>query len=113
MILGTLAVIGFVAGDTTCNGATNLSSPSGVASTSSFCGHADGFLGVSFAVLVIGALMLAVGSMVLPVLRDRDARRAAAEQRAAAPSVTAAEPSEAETEAAQLAEAEQDRPPEP
>jgi hypothetical protein len=83
MILGALATIGFVAGDSTCNGATNLSSPSGGPTTGSFCGHAHGLLTVSFIVLVIGALLVTVGSLVLPILRDRDARQAAAKSPAA------------------------------
>lgn len=93
MILGAVAIIGFVAGDSTCNAATNLSSPGGVPSTGtgSFCGHAEGLLGASFAVLVVGALLLTWGAMVMPTLRARDARRAAA-----APPVAAStdEPSE-------------------
>ncbi|HEY1829525.1 MAG TPA: hypothetical protein VGG38_04685 [Acidimicrobiales bacterium] len=77
MILGLIITIGFVAGDTTCNAATNLSNPVGAAG-SSFCGHADGFEALGFIILVLGAGMLVFGSMILPTLRTRDARIAAA-----------------------------------
>jgi Sec-independent protein translocase protein TatA len=76
MVLGALATIGLVAGDTSCNAATNPYATGGVA-PAGFCGHEQGFLGVSFFVLVAGAAMVVMGTMVLPTLRERDARAAA------------------------------------
>ncbi len=76
MVLGALATIGFVAGDTSCNAATTIS-PAGGSSAAGFCGHEQGFLTGSFVILVVGAVLVALGSMVLPTLRERDARLAA------------------------------------
>ena len=76
MIIGLVATIALVASDSGCNAATNLSSPGGGPTSGSFCGHAHGFLTVSFLTLVAGAGLLAIGSMILPTLRQRDARRA-------------------------------------
>jgi hypothetical protein len=98
MILGLIITIGFVAGDTTCNAATNLSNPVGAAG-SSFCGHAEGFEALGFIILVVGACMLVFGSMILPTLRARDARLAeAARAAAAAAEPIAGEPAELEVE---------------
>lgn len=84
MVLGVLATIGLVAGDSSCNAATNLSDAGGVPAPG-FCGHVAGFEAVSFSVLVLGALLVAFGSMVLPTLRERDARRAIAPDHAGSP----------------------------
>jgi hypothetical protein len=98
MILGLIITIGFVAGDTTCNAATNLSNPVG-APGSSFCGHADGFEALGFIILVLGAGMLVFGSMILPTLRARDARVAeTARTAAAAAESIAGEPADPEVE---------------
>jgi len=78
MALGALATIGLVAGDTSCNAATNPSA-TGTVAPAGFCGHEGGFLGFSFFVLVVGAVMVVVGTMVLPTLRERDARVGARE----------------------------------
>ena len=48
----------------------------GSPSTSSFCGHRHGFLTISFLTLIAGAILLLIGTMVLPTLRSRDARLA-------------------------------------
>jgi len=81
MVLGTIATIGFVATDSGCNSATNPSvvyggQITGSPSTSSFCGHRHGFLTISFLTLIAGAILLLIGTMVLPTLRSRDARLA-------------------------------------
>ncbi len=76
-VLGAIATIAFVASDSSCNSATNLSSGVGVAQAG-FCGHVQGFETGGFVILAAGAVLLALGSLILPVLRDRDARRAAA-----------------------------------
>ncbi len=81
MIVGTIATIGFVATDSSCNSVTNPAlvyggQVAGSPSTSSFCGHRHGFLTISFLTLVAGAILLLIGTMVLPTLRSRDARLA-------------------------------------
>jgi hypothetical protein len=103
MVLGIAVTIGFVAGDSGCNAVTNQSvifgGPVNVAPTSgSFCGHAGGFLGISFATVVLGAMLIALGAMVLPTLRARDARLA--REQAAVAAAVAAE-AEAQAQAAE------------
>ncbi|MGP0029364.1 MAG: hypothetical protein ACLPVF_02535 [Acidimicrobiales bacterium] len=76
LVAGVIATVAFVATDSGCNAATNLNSPGGIPTRGAFCGHEGGFLGISFVTLVVGAVLIGLGGMVLPTLRDRDARRA-------------------------------------
>ena len=78
MILGAIATIGFVAGDSSCNSGTMLNGSAPLAA--GFCGHAHGLLTASFLVLVLGAVLLTFGTMIIPTLRERDARRDAVNQ---------------------------------
>jgi hypothetical protein len=99
MVLGVAVTIGFVAGDSSCNAVTNQSvifgAPVNVAPTGgSFCAHEGGFLGISFATVVLGAFLIAWGAMVIPTVRARDARLAR-EQAAVAAAVAAAEADDA------------------
>jgi hypothetical protein len=75
MVIGLVGTIVLVATDSSCNSVTSLQG--GSVAGSGFCGHAHGLLSASFIVLVVGALLLAVGALVLPTLRTRDARQAA------------------------------------
>jgi hypothetical protein len=93
MVLGIAVTIAFVAGDSGCNAVTNqqviFGAPVSVGSSGgSFCGHAGGFLGISFSTVVLGAILIAWGAMVVPTLRARDARLAR-EQAAIAAAVAA------------------------
>ncbi len=90
LVVGFIATIGFVASDSGCNAATNLSVPGGAPTNGSFCGHEHGFLTISFLTLIAGAVLIGIGSMVLPTLRERDAR--IARQKAEAAARAAAEP---------------------
>jgi hypothetical protein len=99
MVIGVAVTIAFVAGDSGCNAVTNQSvifgAPVSVGSRGgSFCGHAGGFLAISFTTLVIGAICVGMGAMVLPTLRARDARLAR-ERAAAAAAVESAASAEA------------------
>jgi hypothetical protein len=99
MVLGVAVTIAFVAGDSGCNAVTNQSvifgGPVSIGSSGgSFCGHAGGFLAISFTTLVLGAICIGMGAMVLPTLRARDARLAR-ERAAVATAVAAAEAAEA------------------
>ena len=80
MILGVIATIGFVAGDSTCNAATMQNGTAVLAPTGSYCSHSQGFLTASFLILVVGAVCVFLGGLVLPTLRERNARRDAALQ---------------------------------
>jgi hypothetical protein len=98
-VVGIIATIAFVASDSGCNAITNPTvlnggQITGTPATGSFCGHEHGFLTFSFLTLVLGAILIGIGSMVLPTLRTRDARLA--RERAAAPPP----PSEPESEPA-------------
>jgi hypothetical protein len=84
MILGVVIVIGFVAGDSSCNSNTSFGGTFSGPAPSGFCGHAHGFLAAGFIVLVAGAASLIFGSMVIPTLRQRDARMAEARRSMAA-----------------------------
>jgi hypothetical protein len=80
-VIGIIATIAFVAGDSGCNAITNPTvlnggQISGTPTTGSFCAHEGGFLTISFLTLVLGAVLIGLGSMVLPTLRTRDARLA-------------------------------------
>jgi hypothetical protein len=77
-VAGLLATIVLVATDTRCNAASNLTTMAGDTGSSGSCGGGHTFLTASYFVLVIGALLIAVGGLILPVIRDRNARRAAA-----------------------------------
>jgi hypothetical protein len=74
MILGVVVVIGFVAGDSSCNANSTLGGSATGPAPSGFCGHAGGFLAAGFVIVVTGAALLILGSMVIPTLRQRDAR---------------------------------------
>jgi hypothetical protein len=88
-VVGIIATIAFVAGDSSCNAATNFSNPSGTPTMGSFCGHEHGFLTISYLTLVLGAVLIGIGGMILPTLRARDARlaRVAVDAAKAAPPV--------------------------
>jgi uncharacterized membrane protein len=80
-VVGIIATIAFVAGDSSCNAATNPSilnggQVSGAPVSGSFCGHAHGFLTISYLILIVGAILIGIGAMILPTLRARDARMA-------------------------------------
>jgi hypothetical protein len=100
-VVGIIATIAFVAGDSSCNAATNPNilnggQVSGAPASGSFCGHAHGFLTISYLILIVGAILIGIGAMILPTLRARDARMArekaaVAAARAAAPAAAAAE----------------------
>jgi type II secretory pathway pseudopilin PulG len=62
---------------------------SGVPASGSFCGHAHGFLTISYLILIVGAILIGIGAMILPTLRARDARMAR-EQAAIAAALAAA-----------------------
>jgi len=93
-VVGIIATIAFVAGDSSCNAATNPSilnggQVSGAPASGSFCGHAHGFLTISYLILIVGAILIGIGAMILPTLRARDAR-VAREQAAVAARAAAA-----------------------
>jgi hypothetical protein len=99
-VVGTIATIAFVAGDSSCNAATNPSilnggQVSGAPTSGSFCGHAHGFLTISYLILIVGAILIGIGAMILPTLRARDAR-VAREQAAVTAALAAAEKAGAE-----------------
>jgi hypothetical protein len=80
-VVGIIATIAFVAGDSSCNAATNPDilnggQVSGAPASGSFCGHAHGFLTISYLILIVGAILIGIGAMILPTLRARDARMA-------------------------------------
>jgi hypothetical protein len=113
MVLGVAVTIAFVAGDSGCNSVTNQSvifgGPVRIGSSGgSFCGHAGGFLAISFTTLVLGAICIGMGAMVLPTLRARDARlsreRAAVAAAVAAPEAVEAPESPEEPGADESAE---------
>jgi hypothetical protein len=94
-VAGIIATIAFVAGDSSCNAATNPSilnggQVSGAPASGSLCGHAHGFLTISYLILIVGAILIGIGAMILPTLRARDARMAR-EHAAVAPALAAAE----------------------
>jgi len=98
-VVGIIATIAFVAGDSSCNAATNPSilnggQVSGAPASGSFCGHAHGFLTISYLILIIGAILIGIGAMILPTLRARDARMA--REQAAVDAALAAAEAEAE-----------------
>jgi hypothetical protein len=74
MILGVVVIIGFVAGDSSCNANSTLGASASGPAPNGFCAHANGFLAAGFVVLAAGAALLIFGSMVVPTLRQRDAR---------------------------------------
>jgi hypothetical protein len=80
-VVGIIATIAFVAGDSSCNAATNPNilnggQVAGTPASGSFCGHAHGFLTISYLILIVGAILIGIGAMILPTLRARDARMA-------------------------------------
>jgi hypothetical protein len=80
-LVGIIATIAFVAGDSSCNAATNPNilnggQVAGAPASGSFCGHAHGFLTISYLILIVGAILIGIGAMILPTLRARDARMA-------------------------------------
>jgi uncharacterized membrane protein len=80
-VVGIIATIAFVAGDSSCNAATNPNilnggQVTGAPASGSFCGHAHGFLTISYLILIVGAILIGIGAMILPTLRARDARMA-------------------------------------
>jgi uncharacterized membrane protein len=80
-VVGIIATIAFVAGDSSCNAATNPNilnggQVTGPPASGSFCGHAHGFLTISYLILIVGAILIGIGAMILPTLRARDARTA-------------------------------------
>jgi hypothetical protein len=88
-VVGIIATIACVAGDSSCNAATNPSilnggQVSGAPASGSFCGHAHGFLTISYLILIVGAILIGIGAMILPTLRARDARMAREQAAAAA-----------------------------
>ncbi len=102
-VVGIIATIAFVAGDSSCNAATNPNilnggQVSGAPASGSFCGHAHGFLTISYLILIVGAILIGIGAMILPTLRARDSRMAreqAAVAAALGASAAAAAPEEA------------------
>jgi uncharacterized membrane protein len=108
-VVGIIATIAFVAGDSSCNAATNPSilnggQVSGAPASGSFCGHAHGFLTISYVILIVGAILIGIGAMILPTLRARDARMA---REQAAVAARAAAAVAAELAAADVAGAEE------
>jgi hypothetical protein len=107
-VVGIVATIAFVASDSSCNAATNPNilnggQVSGAPASGSFCGHAHGFLTISYLILIVGAILIGIGAMILPTLRARDARMAreqAAVAAALAASAAAAAAEEAPTDEA-------------
>jgi uncharacterized membrane protein len=92
-VVGIIATIAFVAGDSSCNAATNPNilnggQVTGAPANGSFCGHAHGFLTISYLILIVGAILIGIGAMILPTLRARDAR--VARERAAIAATRAA-----------------------
>src|ERR1700722_9435278 len=80
-VVGIIATIAFVAGDSSCNAATNPNilnggQVAGAPASGLFCGHAHGFLTISYLILIVGAILIGIGAMILPTLRARDARMA-------------------------------------
>ena len=113
-VVGIIATIAFVAGDSSCNAATNPSilnggQVSGAPASGSFCGHAHGFLTISYLILMIGAILIGNGAMILPTLRARDARMA--REQAAVDAALAAAEAEAEAEEVATADATTTTPP--
>jgi hypothetical protein len=113
-VVGIIATIAFVAGDSSCNAATNPSilnggQVSGAPASGSFCGHAHGFLTISYLILIIGAILIGNGAMILPTLRARDARMA--REQAAVDAALAAAEAEAEAEEVATADATTTTPP--
>ena len=108
-VVGIIATIAFVAGDSSCNAATNPSilnggQVSGAQASGSFCGHAHGFLTISYLILIVGAILIGIGAMILPTLRARDARMAR-EQAAVDAALAAAAAEEAAADEAGAEEA--------
>jgi hypothetical protein len=105
-VVGIIATIAFVAGDSSCNAATNPNilnggQVGGAPTSGSFCGHAHGFLTISYVILIIGAILIGIGAMILPTLRARDARMAREQAAAgAARAAAASAPAPAADEAA-------------
>jgi hypothetical protein len=100
-VVGIIATIAFVAGDSSCNAATNPTilnggQVSGAPTSGSFCGHAHGFLTISYLILIVGAILIGIGAMILPTLRARDARMARERAAVAARAAAAAEEAGAE-----------------
>jgi hypothetical protein len=102
-VVGIIATIAFVAGDSSCNAATNPNilnggQVTGAPASGSFCGHAHGFLTISYLILIVGAILIGIGAMILPTLRARDTR--VAREQAAAAAARAAAAAAAEEAAA-------------
>jgi ABC-type enterobactin transport system permease subunit len=77
--IGVALTIILVATDSSCNAASNMSSLAGISGGSASCStEPHRFLDLSFVVMVVGAALIVVGGMFVPVLQQRDARRAAA-----------------------------------
>jgi hypothetical protein len=76
-VVGLVVTIILVVTDSSCNAASNLSNMAAGTTSTATCAEQHGGESLSFLVLVVGALMIVVGTMILPVLRDRNARRAA------------------------------------
>jgi hypothetical protein len=119
-VVGIIATIAFVAGDSSCNAATNPTilnggQVSGAPTAGSFCGHAHGFLTISYLILIVGAILIGIGAMILPTLRARDARmareRAAVAAALAAAAVQEAAADEAGAEEVATADAATTSPP--
>ena len=70
----------------------------GAPASGSFCGHAHGFLTISYLILIVGAILIGIGAMILPTLRARDAR--VARERAAVAATLAESPAPAAAEGA-------------
>jgi hypothetical protein len=109
-VVGIIATIAFVAGDSSCNAATNPNilnggQVSGAPASGSFCGHAHGLLTISYLILIVGAILIGIGAMILPTLRSRDAR--VARERAALAAARVAAAAAAEAAAADEAGAEE------
>jgi uncharacterized membrane protein len=102
-VVGIIATIAFVAGDSSCNAATNPNilnggQVAGAPASGSFCGHAHGFLTISYLILIVGAILIGIGAMILPTLRARDAR--VARDRATVAATLAESPAPAAAEGA-------------
>jgi uncharacterized membrane protein len=104
-VVGIIATIAFVAGDSSCNAATNPNilnggQVTGAPASGSFCGHAHGFLTISYLILIVGAILIGIGAMILPTLRARDARMAREQAAVAAAHAESAAPAAADEAAA-------------
>ena len=103
LVVGVIATIAFVAGDSSCNAGSNLYSVNGgsydgLRIGSDFCQHEGGFLTITFMTMVLGAILIGMGSMVIPTLRSRDARLAREKAAVDAAIAAAVAASEAEDE---------------